>query len=104
MTERFASAAELMSRVLGMPDYGFAKIGHPVSSATDAGLEAMAKSAIEQLGGTVILLERTDDWVQARPRSRRIPINRELKRMRVGKVGGPSRREALAALAAKQES
>ncbi|MCD6028001.1 MAG: ribosomal protein [Thermomicrobiales bacterium] len=63
-----------------------------------------AKSAIEQLGGTVILLERTDDWVQARPRSRRIPINRELKRMRVGKVGGPSRREALAALAAKQES
>jgi hypothetical protein len=48
MTERFASAAELMSRVLGMPDYGFAKIGHPVSSATDAGLEAMARLAIEQ--------------------------------------------------------
>ncbi|SEO64071.1 hypothetical protein SAMN02990966_02402 [Rhodospirillales bacterium URHD0017] len=48
MTERFASAAVLMSRVLGMPDYGFAKIGHPVSSATDAGLEAMARLAIEQ--------------------------------------------------------
>ena len=48
MTERFASAAELMSRVLGMPGYGFAKIGHPVSSATDAGLEAMARLAIEQ--------------------------------------------------------
>lgn len=48
MTERFASAAELMSRVLGMPDYRFAKIGHPVSSATDAGLEAMARLAIEQ--------------------------------------------------------
>lgn len=48
MTERFVSAAELMSRVLGMPDYPFAKIGHPVSSATDAGLAAMARLAIEQ--------------------------------------------------------
>ena len=48
MTERFASAAELMSRVLGMPGYGFARIGHPVSSATDAGLETMARMAIEQ--------------------------------------------------------
>ena len=47
MTERFASAAELMSRVLGMPEYSFAKIGHPVSSATDEGLEAMARLAIE---------------------------------------------------------
>ena len=46
--EALATAAELMSRVLGMPDYGFAKIGHPVSSATDAGLEAMARLAIEQ--------------------------------------------------------
>ena len=48
MTERFASAAEMMSRVLGMPDYRFAKIGHPVSSATDDGLKAMAKMAIQQ--------------------------------------------------------
>ena len=48
MTERFVSAAEMMSRVLGMPDYRFATIGHPVSSATDQGLEAMARLAIEQ--------------------------------------------------------
>ena len=48
MTERFSSAAELMSRVLGMPDYRFATIGHPVSSATDEGLQAMARHAIEQ--------------------------------------------------------
>ena len=48
MTERFVSAAELMSRVLGMPGYGFAKIGHPVSSANDAGLEKMARTAIKQ--------------------------------------------------------
>lgn len=63
-----------------------------------------AKTAIEQLGGSVLELERTDDWVQAKPRTRRLPLNRELKRARVGKVGGPSRREALAAQAASQES
>jgi hypothetical protein len=48
MTERFVSAAQMMSRVLGMPDYRFATIGHPVSSATDEGLKAMARMAIEQ--------------------------------------------------------
>lgn len=48
MTTRFASAAEMMSRVLGMPDYRFAQIGHPVSSATDDELRAMARQAIEQ--------------------------------------------------------
>lgn len=48
MTARFTTAAELMSRVLGMPGYRFATIGHPVSSATDAELEAMARLAIEQ--------------------------------------------------------
>ena len=48
MTVRFASAAELMSRVLGMPGYAFAQIEHPVSSASDAELEARARAAIEQ--------------------------------------------------------
>ena len=48
MTTRFASAAELMSRVLGMPDYGFAVIGHPVSSALDDGLRERARATIEQ--------------------------------------------------------
>jgi len=48
MTARFVSAAEMMSRVLGMPDYAFATIGHPVSSATDDGLRAMARVAIDQ--------------------------------------------------------
>jgi hypothetical protein len=48
MTERFVSAAELMSRVLGMPGYRFAVIGHPVSSATDEGLAAMARATIAQ--------------------------------------------------------
>lgn len=48
MTTRFASAADMMSRVLGMPDYRFAQIGHPVSSAIDDELRAMARAAIEQ--------------------------------------------------------
>ena len=48
MTERFTSAAEMMCRVLGMPDYRFATIGHPVSSATDQELKARARAAIEQ--------------------------------------------------------
>jgi len=48
MTTRFVSAAEMMSRVLGMPDYAFATIGHPVSSATDDGLSAMARTAVDQ--------------------------------------------------------
>ncbi len=56
MTTRFVSAAELMARVLGMPGYGFAVIPHPVSSATDAALRAMAAiaagAARERLTGT----------------------------------------------------
>lgn len=48
MTTRFVSAAELMSRVLGMPGYAFAVIDHPVSSATDDRLAAMARATIEQ--------------------------------------------------------
>ena len=48
MTTRFVSSAEMMNRVLGMPDYRFAVIGHPVSSATDDELRDMARAAIEQ--------------------------------------------------------
>ena len=47
MTTRFVSAAELMARVLGMADYAFAVIGHPVSSLDDAGLRALAEATIE---------------------------------------------------------
>ena len=52
-----------------------------------------ARSAIEAAGGTATVLERTDRWVTARPRSRRLDINRELKDARFGKAGGPQRRE-----------
>lgn len=46
MTTRFVSAAELMSRVLGMPDYAFSVIEHPVSSASDAKLREMAAGTL----------------------------------------------------------
>ena len=49
MTTRFVSAAELMARVLGMPGYPFAVINHPVSSATDEELKAMAASVTEEV-------------------------------------------------------
>jgi len=61
-----------------------------------------ARERIEQAGGSVETLERTDEWTTARPRTRRLPLNRELKAMRVGKVGGPSRREALAQIAERE--
>jgi hypothetical protein len=49
MTTRFVSAAELMARVLGFPDYAFAVIPHPISSATDDELRAMAVTAAAQI-------------------------------------------------------
>jgi large subunit ribosomal protein L15 len=67
-----------------------------VSKAIDVHAHAFSASAREQIeaaGGTVTELTRTDRWVEARPRSRRLPINRELKKARFGKVGGPQRRD-----------
>lgn len=58
MTTRFVSAAETMSRVLGMPGYRFAIIDHPVSSATDAELAARARTTLEQ-GRTLVLLGKS---------------------------------------------
>jgi hypothetical protein len=48
MTTRFASAAELMARVLGMPGYRFVVIDHPISSASDETLAAYARATVEQ--------------------------------------------------------
>jgi hypothetical protein len=48
MTERFASAAALMGRVLGMPGYQFVTIGHPISSASADQLEAFARETVRQ--------------------------------------------------------
>ena len=48
MTARFASAAELMARVLGMPGYEFVVIGHPISSASDETLADYARATVEE--------------------------------------------------------
>jgi hypothetical protein len=48
MTARFSGAAKLMARVLGFAGYTFAVIPHPISSAGDDALHAMALSAFIQ--------------------------------------------------------
>jgi len=48
MTERFVSAASLMCRALGMPDYAFVTIAHPISSASDEQLAACARATVAQ--------------------------------------------------------
>ena len=66
-----------------------------ISGKIDVQAHAISKSArerIENAGGTITILDRTDRWVTARPRNRKLPINRELKAARLGKVGGPRKR------------
>jgi hypothetical protein len=55
MTTRFVSAGELMARVLGFPDYAFAVIPHPISSASDEALRDMAAAASAQARRLVLL-------------------------------------------------
>lgn len=66
------------------------------------GFSKGARALIENAGGSVEVLERSDEWTSARPRTRRHQLNRELKAMRVGKVGGPTRAEAVAQLEGKE--
>jgi len=54
MTSKFVSAAELMARVLGMPDYKFAIIDHPVSSASDQELETQARTTLDAIEKLII--------------------------------------------------
>ncbi len=49
MTTQFISAAELMCRVLGLPEYKFGVIEHPISSADDAALAVQARSTMEDV-------------------------------------------------------
>ena len=55
MTTRFVSAAELIARVLGMPDYPFAVIDHPISSASDERLAEYARATIGQARRLLLL-------------------------------------------------
>ena len=61
-----------------------------------------AREQIEAAGGSVTTLERTDAWTKARPRSRRLPLDRDMKRAGVGRVGGPTRRDGFAARGARE--
>lgn len=54
MTENFVSAAALMSKVLGMPEFDFGIIEHPVSSADDAGLEQRASVTADSIARLVL--------------------------------------------------
>ena len=54
MTNRFVSAAELMAKVLGAPDYKFAVIDHPVSSASDTELANKAERAAELIDELIL--------------------------------------------------
>ena len=48
MTTAFVDGAELMATALGVDGYRFAVISHPISSATDAELEAKARATLKQ--------------------------------------------------------
>ena len=47
MTDRFVSAADQMRRALGMPDYPFAVIEHPISSASHRELEERVETVLD---------------------------------------------------------
>jgi len=49
MTTSFVTAAQLMSEMMGMPEYPFAVIAHPISTAPDAELRDMARITMEQI-------------------------------------------------------
>ena len=54
MTNRFVSAAELMSNVLGAPGYKFAVIDHPVSSASHTELANKAAKVVELIDELIL--------------------------------------------------
>ena len=55
MTSNFVSAAELMAKVLGMPDYDFVIIDHPVSSASDEELEVRALQTLAAIDKQILV-------------------------------------------------
>jgi hypothetical protein len=90
MTTRFASAAELMARVLSMLGYPFAVIDHPISSASDAQLAEYARATVEQARGCCCGA-RTEEAARRRypPRGRvpwRWACSQGLRCFRVGEV------------------
>ena len=56
MTSKFVSAAELMSRVLGVENYPFAVINNPISSASELVLAHQAEQAVKT--GVPLLMKK----------------------------------------------
>lgn len=48
ITSAFVDAAVLMAQACGIPGYGFAVVGHPISSAKDEELADKARRALVQ--------------------------------------------------------
>jgi hypothetical protein len=55
MTSQFATAAELMARVLGADGYSFAIIDHPMSSATGDQLSHRARIAATAIASLLLV-------------------------------------------------
>ncbi len=55
MTEKFVTAAQLMAQVMGLPDYVFVTIPHPLSSASEAALEKAAAATITAMTELLLL-------------------------------------------------
>ena len=55
MTSTFVDGAELMAHACGAPDYRFAVIEHPISSATDAELRERASEIVRQAEDLVLV-------------------------------------------------
>ena len=75
---------------------GDGEVGQGVTLQVHA-ISGAARDAVTAAGGSIELLDRTDRWVSARPHTRRLALNRELKQAKVGKTTGLSRADALAA-------
>lgn len=71
---------------------GDGELGSAMTVSAHAFSES-ARASIEAAGGTATVLERTDEFLTAKPRSRRLPLNRELKKAGFGKSGGISTRD-----------
>ena len=54
MTSAFVDGAELMAHACGAPDYGFAVIEHPISSASDSELLERARQIVRQAEELVV--------------------------------------------------
>ena len=54
MTEKFSSAAELMSQVLGASGYPFVTIKHPISSASTDELSRRARKAADECAALLL--------------------------------------------------